>query len=770
MPVNLALHPHLNHAKCFSLTQRPQSAQVPVAESGVFQRVLSWFMTSEKKEKTENPDDWIKQLSQQLADATFPELKIAQANLTISSLCTYYKTHLVRHLGYAKDKRSLNGLEPGLKLIHQTWPTLSNPNIAAVKLVEDIDKCTDGHFDRVNVVLLDIQRKLPDSMPKFLEKIREHIVGKLASSSTLEVHTHNRFFTIAHREGYGVHPLNEADRYIGNGEYTDERIKTKLQNTFQQEYAPGSIISKLYDEFYSALITLGYTGRKSEGLFYNGEQSSLFMNFFNTIFPGRSAHDFFIIDDNDCVIDIDWISIKKTMLLLLLTEGYFNLPNHMISCFLALTREESRPEAESEPINYPFLMQNGFITNRQSSNDFAQFILPLCTHQEQVNLLNSMEHLGTTSLLPLIKLCFPDVQISFLEHVMSSGFYSDLSFNNFLDRIRPLVDLDILIHVTLFYVTKIRTQYGSSRPSYYPIRLLSSLSSDQGSTSLFELVWVLCTQKRNLDRTGSMPMEHLTDSEAFFVLSRPQQRALVLDAISKRRLDRLTIDKFELLQFSCEAIFDIMQALPHENQKEMFAKSSKDACHTMIIKLPKDKYQKMLPLWLEASLDTLRTSNHAFGLSPLQQYAHRNGSSLFNINQELGQSVANLEIDFWLKGLEEHQHVFSDPAKIAECKQLHAVLNQSLSDYRNGKVDRQTWTDAWYNTITQSSLQKKEQLARILKNLLICLTIIGAVVVLGKVIYDKHHDRAQYGFFPSKTRELLYEVEKLPSLVSAQAS
>ena len=74
--------------------------------------------------------------------------------------------------------------------------------------------------------------------------------------------------------------------------------------------------------------------------------------------------------------------------------------------------------------------------------------------------------------------------------------------------------------------------------------------------------------------------------------------------------------------------------------------------------------------------------------------------------------------------------------------------------------------EAWRKAIQESDLIKDGRVRHILLNLLLCLTLVGPVFVIAKIIQDQREGRAQYGFFPSSSIDLCERIDKQVSMIA----
>ncbi len=190
------------------------------------------------------PEDWMEKLLHSIKEHHHSELHfdlLARMEEHVGNDATYpLKLDMIEHL----------------KMIYSVMSDVETPKEAkeaiALKLIERVEHCMAGFHDGVNMIVRGFER--PDSLVSILHRIRESIVAKVANQSTDEVHTYNRFFTLASH--YGVRALNAEDSYVG--EIDNTTIYSKLALAFKQDYQLFGILNKIEEEISSELLSLGY--------------------------------------------------------------------------------------------------------------------------------------------------------------------------------------------------------------------------------------------------------------------------------------------------------------------------------------------------------------------------------------------------------------------------------------------------------------------------------------------------------------------------------
>ncbi len=120
---------------------------------------------------------------------------------------------------------------------------LSQTEKAALKhqLNEGIDPCSPGYFNRIrNIIEL---WQLPENIDQLLNFYRKKLVERTAiAEGDGDIHTYNRFFTIANSIGFAAATEIHIDPYPGN--LNDHAIERHLRVTFASHYNYLSILTE----------------------------------------------------------------------------------------------------------------------------------------------------------------------------------------------------------------------------------------------------------------------------------------------------------------------------------------------------------------------------------------------------------------------------------------------------------------------------------------------------------------------------------------------
>jgi ankyrin repeat protein len=180
------------------------------------------------------------------------------------------------------------------------------------RLVDGIEKCTPGFHNRVNSIVLSLQRA-DESVVNMLFNFRMSIVEKAAYQISSDVHVFNRFYCIANTLGLGVTPISKQDPYPGT--ISDEVIESKLEAIFLSEYTPLKIIDYLLETTQAQLRGKGcYEGRKESG-YAQADYEAWIVNLQN--FLGKESkvrYDLCLLDEEgENPIDINYFTLFRLL-------------------------------------------------------------------------------------------------------------------------------------------------------------------------------------------------------------------------------------------------------------------------------------------------------------------------------------------------------------------------------------------------------------------------------------------------------------------------
>ena len=196
------------------------------------------------------PANWLHLLGNEL---------IKHLNLQVDSAKTNIHHKLNEKAGQVSTYTHKADLQ---KVLASLYLTLMDKNILpsqkvgiAMKITEGLDQCTPGFHNRC---LMCTNTAAPTNLDELLSLVREYLVARTAAKNTDEVHTHNRFFSVANTAGFGVRAVNKTDIY--EGQISDQVILKKLKATFDAHYTPITILNSLVNQLRDLMSERGYTG------------------------------------------------------------------------------------------------------------------------------------------------------------------------------------------------------------------------------------------------------------------------------------------------------------------------------------------------------------------------------------------------------------------------------------------------------------------------------------------------------------------------------
>lgn len=164
----------------------------------------------------------------------------------------------------------------------------------------------------------------PEILDDLLSNRRHEIVLQIATQITNGVHAHNQFLITAQGMGFGVRPYNPNDPHGISGEV----VKDKLTQNFPAYYTFFSTINALQEQLLSLVRDQGYEGKRETGYEYD-----VYKKFEDALKPFVNIyfHDLFILKediDDEAIIDLNWINIKRALLKKLRDEQIFIFDQH----------------------------------------------------------------------------------------------------------------------------------------------------------------------------------------------------------------------------------------------------------------------------------------------------------------------------------------------------------------------------------------------------------------------------------------------------------
>lgn len=248
--------------------------------------------------------------------------------------------------------------------------------IIRLKLIDGIDKCAEGLYDRAEDCKFTLER--PTTIQHFLTKIRKNLVidtfyeTHAGANEEQNVHVHGRFFALAEELGLGLQRMAE----LANAHNAVEDIKA-LITKFNERYQLFSILNQLRETIKDELARLGYNGYKTENEEYAYPQYSKFLTLFKTLLELESNFDISYlvceqvgdeIDECFKVRDLNWNKINGRILDRLISNKAFKKDisfNPLLLLAKNLQGAHPKPE-ENQPVSAAF----GPVTMKSKNGEY----------------------------------------------------------------------------------------------------------------------------------------------------------------------------------------------------------------------------------------------------------------------------------------------------------------------------------------------------------------------------------------------------------------
>lgn len=256
------------------------------------------------------------------------------------------------HLNEASNYRAKSLLLKQLQLIfHRLQGNLdselgklsSDKRLAIVnKLTEDIDYCSEGFHNRVNIIVDSFYK--PRDLAELLYTARKNLVDEVASiilepkasevSKIPEVHAWNRISVIAAIDGLGIKANFPDDNYIGA--LPDKTIRCALQQAFYKKFTPYHLPSLLIASFMEFIPELESEKNNKNGLSLEMKEKVIHLierflpNYINAIpnHPNNWLTYFKVFRDKKnpfvfSLVNLDWEKIYRSFFSALSDQNYF---------------------------------------------------------------------------------------------------------------------------------------------------------------------------------------------------------------------------------------------------------------------------------------------------------------------------------------------------------------------------------------------------------------------------------------------------------------
>jgi hypothetical protein len=437
------------------------------------------------------------------------------------------------------DKNDLEKLQDNLTYLIQTEPYLTErfafiqqklnqtslpEHMKIYAVTHFIDgglHCKDGFIHRLDITKAFFL--LPMSIGEIVAQLHyrelcsfaDEITAKYPISNGLQVHLHRYIFILANNLGFCVaqspedHFCEQIVTALGHQRHAD--IERELLNkiaTIQTQYdGMFTLLNTLFKSIKNALTSFGYIGRVEETykLGFMRDTETLLKTLFN-LDQENSSHEFFEIDDDDLVKDIQWGVVKEYLVKQVLKEQWITgdqaYINPFSSCF------EEKPQWGSL-----FVSTKEFAAMLTYFEDF----LKQKSDQLFAFIIEWIQWIGTTG---TIEQC--DLVICFLTEILLYGtqslftyFKSEPSVHKFIEYVDGLPDEPKLtkfkyLYLRLLYQTATLDEKVSQFSNFitnFPekIRLFNSDKKEQ------QIKWLLLTEEEIILHTFKLNHKYLNE-------------------------------------------------------------------------------------------------------------------------------------------------------------------------------------------------------------------------------------------------------------------
>src|SRR3990167_354989 len=357
------------------------------------------------------PDNWLTEFHELLAmqlqlddkHAVFEDVNYTANEIIMLTTKAKFSKELARHAGassaYTHKSELLESLAKLYVVFKHADTTNEQKNFISRSIAEDINQCTPGFHDRVNlsIILLNISQNLDELLAQVRFNLVDKIAHQLADKSAQGVHVHTRVNRIASVYGFGVWAINMKDSYehVGSSDITDETIKQKIQEWFKNHFQYFAIINALCEQIKAYLAPIGYNGNRQSGAEYaNGEDDNFFecINRFVPVDKGIV----FARNNSGKVSDINWQYIKTAFLHKLSAEGYVTLSQEETAVLNGLLQNNTMANSVSNliPNAYELAEFLQFVSHwsKEQKADFVVAYLQAKSPAEQKNILTILHN------------------------------------------------------------------------------------------------------------------------------------------------------------------------------------------------------------------------------------------------------------------------------------------------------------------------------------------------------------------------------------------
>lgn len=312
------------------------------------------------------PTDWLTELENKCREIN-PNLEKNIFLKHIGRNSKYkLKTALLEQLSYIYYRTSGH--------LHAALLDHESNKIILLALIEDIEQCTPGFHIRVNKLLNSFQT--PTTLNQLLYLVRKSIVQEIACNLTnsvksiYQVHVADRVSRVANKQGLGIEPNIQKDRY--KSLLSGDKIRRVLNDEFPKCFTALKIPFLLTEQLQLILSLHGYRGAEETGYATGPTEYMLAIIQFFLTNPAKpntnKLHPFFILDNFDefdgptRIYDLDWRLIRQLFFQKLIEEEYISIPNPAnlvdYTYYQALVPEKANSELETKYIQHYLTQQN----------------------------------------------------------------------------------------------------------------------------------------------------------------------------------------------------------------------------------------------------------------------------------------------------------------------------------------------------------------------------------------------------------------------------
>jgi hypothetical protein len=270
------------------------------------------------------PEDWLEKFCDIVAQNLEKDHVLLQSSKRHPTLTELKSRIIYTHL--SEDCSVANALRDALKFLYQCMieeTLLSKDEIVGIaqKIAEGVPQCPAGMLERGCRAVYSIKND-NDNLQQYLYNFRFALVLRAAYQRTHEVHSQNRFFTIAGRMGL-VREIS-ADEELGA--MPDNVIEQDLVAMFESRYTPLNILIELTAMLKVTLLKQGLYNSLSLDEEYTEDVYGKWALFLEEMVkhPVDYMSPLQMNEEGDGVVDFNWSSVHFHVLRFLFESGVLN--------------------------------------------------------------------------------------------------------------------------------------------------------------------------------------------------------------------------------------------------------------------------------------------------------------------------------------------------------------------------------------------------------------------------------------------------------------